>query len=96
MSTQVKQVVTIDIRCGYCNKKLSEITPPVTLMVQRIKCPRCGQIVDTYVLKPTKPETHKPQEIPVFNPVQETKQISSNKHDIIYPIGDNIHNIKLE
>lgn len=65
--------LTIDIRCGNCNKKLSEITPPVTLMIQRIKCPRCGEIVETYVLKPTSEQTHKPKEKPRYNPVDETK-----------------------
>lgn len=69
--------ITLDIRCGYCNKKLSEVTPPVTLMIQRIKCPRCGKIVETYVIKPShnqpveKP-VYKPQETPVIKP-DETK-----------------------
>lgn len=80
--------ITIDIRCGNCNKKLSEITPPVTLMIQRIKCPRCGVIVETYVLKPTnsnhKPQekpTHKPQEIPRY-PDIETKVLSLEPSEI--------------
>lgn len=58
--------LTIDIRCGHCNKKLSEVSPPVTLMIQRIKCPRCGEIVETYVLKET--NGHKPKEQPVNKP----------------------------
>lgn len=60
--------MTIDIRCGNCNKKLSEIVPPITLMIQRIKCPRCGEIVETYVLKPTSEQTHKPKEKPIYKP----------------------------
>lgn len=71
--------ITIDIRCGNCNKKLSEITPPVTLMIQRIKCPRCGEIVETYVLKPTSKQTHKPKEKPRYNPVDETKVVEPDE-----------------
>ena len=68
----MSEQISIDIRCGYCNKKLSEIHPPVTLMIQRIKCPRCGEIVETYILKPTAQE-HKPKETIVYKP-QETKK----------------------
>jgi phage FluMu protein Com len=80
--------ITLDIRCGNCNKKLSEVTPPVTLMIQRIKCPRCGEIVETYVIKPTngnhKPQkkpTHKPQEIPRYHP-EETKVLPVEPSEI--------------
>lgn len=75
------QQITLDIRCGNCNKKLSEIVPPVTLMIQRIKCPRCGEIVETYVIKPTngnyRPKEkplHVPQEIPVVLPDEIKKE----------------------
>lgn len=81
--------MTIDIRCGNCNKKLSEITPPVTLMIQRIKCPRCGDIVETYVLKPTSEQIHKPKEKPVYKPQEiphypdiETKVLSLEPSEI--------------
>lgn len=73
MNTQSE--IVLDIRCGNCNKKLSEVTPPVTLMIQRIKCPRCGKIVETYVIKPkTEPESpnYRPQETKIVQ-VEETK-----------------------
>ena len=73
--------ITFDIRCGHCNKKLSEIKPPATLMVQRIKCPRCGEICEVYVIKETNHEiTHKPKEQPKVKP-EETK--SGNPQVII-------------
>lgn len=69
-------IVTLDIRCGYCNKKLSEVTPPVTLMIQRIKCPRCGEIVETYIIKPTDDsKTLKPR----YNPIKETQIIKPDE-----------------
>lgn len=84
------QPMTLDIRCGHCNKKLSEITPPVTLMIQRIKCPRCGEIVETYVIKPTNENgNHKPKEKPTHKPVEiqrfpdiETKVLSLEPSEI--------------
>ena len=76
--------ITFDVRCGHCNKKFSEITAPCTLMVQKIKCPRCKNMVEIFVLKETevsdkvtddKPkEPYNPvKEKPVYNSIDETK-----------------------
>lgn len=77
--------ITLDIRCGHCNKKLSEVTPPVTLMIQRIKCPRCGEIVETYIVKETiqKPK-REPQETPKYKP-KETPKYASQETPKISP-----------
>jgi hypothetical protein len=56
------------------------VKAPCILMVQTIKCPRCKNIVDIYVLKEAKNSSNKPiynpvQEKPELKPVEETKAV---------------------